>query len=638
MISAFRRALDTWYVKGFFLVMVASFIIWGIGGDILKLIGTSSWVVKVAGQTIEIPAFQAEFQRALSAATQQLPQGQEATPDLKKQVGDAALKRIVGEAAMEAVLRDMRLMTPPAAIAEAVRGMAIFKDLSGQFSKPLFDQVLRSNGLTEQRFLESVRTDLTQHQLLGAIAAAVVAPRVEAAPVFEAITEKRAADTVEFAFNRAPAVPPADEATLRRFYDNHPDSYATPEYRRIKAVILSPKSVATEIPVTDEELHAAYERAKARYVTPEKRSAQVISVADEAKARALYDTWRGAAAGTDDWAMIQAAAKAAGAVALPLDDATREAFPDPDLAAAVFAAQPNTVTGPVKGGLGWFVVKVTHVAPGTEKSFDSVKSELTDRVLAEKATDIIYARANTLDNLLGNGTSLDELPGDLGLIAVAGTLDAEGKTPEGEAAPLPDPPELRTALIAAAFQMRQGDPIRLTEAKTPTGPAYFAVTVENITPPGIKPFEEAKDRVSADWTFDQQRHAQELAATAMLTAIQGGRSFADAATIAGVVPHMTPMVSRGATAAGMAPELQRILFGLKKSEPTMVETPDGFLVAVPAEIVDSNPDTDKTAFEKMRLDLSRNIAQDYVTVFQDAVRQRAKPRINQANYDQIVQP
>jgi hypothetical protein len=40
----------------------------------------------------------------------------------------------------------------------------------------------------------------------------------------------------------------------------------------------------------------------------------------------------------------------------------------------------------------------------------------------------------------------------------------------------------------------------------------------------------------------------------------------------------------------------------------------------------------------MRADLARNIAQDYTTVFQEAARQRANPRINQANYDQIVQP
>ena len=129
-----------------------------------------------------------------------------------------------------------------------------------------------------------------------------------------------------------------------------------------------------------------------------------------------------------------------------------------------------------------------------------------------------------------------------------------------------------------------------------------------------------------------------LAATALMTAVQGGQSFADAATVAGVVPHMSPAITRGQTEAAIPPELARILFGLKKGEATMVETSQGFVVAIVAEVTDQNPDQDKAAFDKLRGDLSRNVAQDYATVFQDAVRLRANPRINQANVDQVVQP
>ncbi len=639
MISAFRRALDTWYVKGFFLIMVVTFVIWGIGSDVLRLIGTSStYVAKVGGQTVEAPAFQAEYQRALSVATQQNPPGQEVTAEMKRQVADRTLQRMIAEVSMTALIADMHLQTPSGVLAEAVRAMPVFRDASGRFSKLQFDQVLASNSLTEGRFLQSVRGELTSNQLLGAITAGVQAPLVESAPVYQAVTQKRGADMVEFPFARAPTVAPPDEATLRRWYDNHPDSFVTPEYRRIKAVILSTKSVATEIPVTDEELHAAYDRAKAGYITPEKRSAQVIAVQDEAKAHKLFDAWRAVPVGTDDWVAIQAAAKAEDAVALPLDDASAEQFPDPDLAKTVFAAPTGTVSGPIKGGLGWFVVKVTRVTPGSEKTFEQVKQELTDRLVAEKATDIVYPRANKLDDLLGNGTSLDDLPGDMGLVAVAGTLDAEGKTAEGEIAPLPDPPELRSALIAAAFQMHPGDQPRLTEAKAAGALAYFAVTVESVTPPGTKSFDEVKEQVGKDWAFDQQRRAQNMAATAMMTAVQGGQSFADAATVAGVVPHMSPAITRGQTEAAIPPELARIMFGLKKGEATMVETSQGFVVAVVADVTDQNPDQDKAAFDKLRSDLSRNVAQDYATVFQDAVRLRANPRINQANIDQIVQP
>ena len=50
------------------------------------------------------------------------------------------------------------------------------------------------------------------------------------------------------------------------------------------------------------------------------------------------------------------------------------------------------------------------VPRGNERSFDEVKDELRDRILAEKATDLIYDRANKLDNLLASGNTLDQLP------------------------------------------------------------------------------------------------------------------------------------------------------------------------------------------------------------------------------------
>ena len=634
MISAFRRYLDTWYVRTFFVIMVGSFVFWGVG-DVVRMIGGATWVVKLGGQTIEGQAFQAEYQRALSAATQALPPGQEATAELKRVTGDRTLQRMVGEAAMGALLRDMRLASPDTAVAATVRGMQAFKDQTGQFSKLQFDAVLRNNSLTEQRYLRSVRDDLTQRQLLGSVIAGATAPLTQAAPVYAALFEQRAADMVEFLFANAPPAPTPDEAALRRFYDNRPDIYATPEYRRVKLAILSAKSLEREIAITDEEIQAAYDRTRASYITPDKRSAQIVSVGDEAKARALLETWRAA---PEDWAAIQAAAKTAEAAAIALDDAPRSQFPDPDLASAVFSAEVGSLTGPVKGGFGWYLLKVTTITPGSEKTLADVKDSLRERVLAEKATDILYSRANTVDNLLGNGGTLDDLPGDLGLIAVTGTLDAEGRTPEGQDAPLPEPRELRDALVAAAFQVRIGDPPRLTEVKTPAGPAYFALVVEDVTPPSVRPYDDIRTRVAGDWAFEQQRRAQEEAAAAMLAAIQAGRNFPDAATIAGVIPRLTSRVTRGEGVAGIPPELHRILFGLKKNEPTMVETAEGFVVAIPVEIVVPNPKDDEAGYARMRGDLARNIGNDFATVFQEAVRLRANPRVNQTNFNQIVQP
>jgi peptidyl-prolyl cis-trans isomerase D len=634
MISAFRRSLDTWVVRGFFLVMVVAFVIWGVG-DVFRMVGTATWVAKVGGQTIEGPAFQAEYQRELSQATRNLPSGQEVSADLRRSVGDQALQRLITEAALDDELRRLRVVTPDEAVRDATYSLPAFRGSDGKFNRPAFEAALANAGLTEQRFVDMMRNDLAQRQVLLAVAAGAAAPSVEATPLYQVQYEKRSADMVEFPFS-AETAPEPTEAELQRWYDNHPFLYSSPEMRRIKAIVLSPQTLAKDIPISDADLHQAYDARKAEYVTPEKRSAQVVTIGDEAKARALAEQWRGGA----DWTVVQAAAQQAGAAAVALDDATQQEFPDPDLAKAVFAAPTDSVSEPVKGAMGWYVLKVTKVSPGSEKTFDDVKDALRDRILAEKATDLMYDHANKIDNLLGNGTSLDDMPGDLGLAGVAGTLDAKGDTMDGKPAPIPGPAELKSALVAAAFQQQKGDPPQLAEVQTPSvgGSAYYAVNVEDIIPPATKPYDEVKQQVTDDWTADQQRHAAEEKAAKLLTAVKGGQSLADAAAVAGVAVSRTPEVTRGTASQDIPGALANVLFGLKPGEPAMVATASTFVVAVPAQIDTPNPSSDPAGYDQLRDAVSRSIGSDITSIFTEAVRERANPRINQDNYNSIVQP
>lgn len=634
MITTFRRYLETWVVRGFFLIMVAAFIIWGVG-DVVRLIGSSpTWVAKVGGQTIEGQQLQEAYQRGMAQASAKLPSGQEPTQDLRDSVAKAALQQLIARAAFELEIQRLRIVAPDPAVRQAVFAMPGFHGPSGQFDRQTFESVLRTNSLTEPAFLAMVRGQLQERQLFEAISSGAFASETMLHPLYESEFEKRSADMVEFPLAAASEPPPPTDAELHRWYDNHPDQYSAPEYRRIKAIVLSPETLAKDIPISDADLHAAYQQHLSDYVKPEKRSAEVISVQDEAKANALAATWHGGA----DWAAMQKAAKDASGTAVALDDAGESQFPDTDLAHTVFAAKPDTIAGPAKGALGWYVVRVTNVTPGSTRSFDDVKDELRNQLLASKAADMMYDRANKIDNILGTGASLDQMPDNLGLVGIAGTLDAQGNTEAGTPAPIPGPPALKGALIKAAFNIQKGEAPQLAEVQTPStgGSAYYALSVEDVIPPAEKPFDTVKQQVTADWTHDAQRHAEEAAAAKLLTAVKGGQSLADAAAVAGVTVRRTPEVARGSKTEGMPPQLQQALFGLKPGEPTMVETPDGFVVGVPAQIEEANPAANPAGFDQLRAAVNRSIATDLSSVLADALRARANPRINQSVLDRIT--
>jgi parvulin-like peptidyl-prolyl isomerase len=141
-----------------------------------------------------------------------------------------------------------------------------------------------------------------------------------------------------------------------------------------------------------------------------------------------------------------------------------------------------------------------------------------------------------------------------------------------------------------------------------------------------------------DWKQDQRRRAENARATAMLTAVQGGQSFSDAATVAGVTPRLSPLVTRNQPSPDMPPELQRVIFGLKKGEVAMAETPEGFVVGQVAEVVAPDASADKAGYDQAKAAIARSVQNDVQALFVDALRLRGKPEVNQKAFDSIVQP
>ncbi len=635
MLAVLRRSLNTWPVRLFFLLLVLAFMSWGVG-DVVRNLGQPNWVAKVGDQTVGLPELQAAYQRQLAQLTRMLAGRMEPTPEMRRSVAMQAAEQLVMQAALAGEADRLGLVVPDDALRDAVFAMPAFHGPNGQFDRPTLERVLRDNGYTEARFLDLMRADLAQRQLMGPVHAGAVAPDLLVRGVFAYQQEKRVADLVELLFANAPAPAEPSEAALQRWYDNHPDSYSAPEYRKIKAVILSPETLAKDIDIPEADLRAAYEQNKARYVIPEKRSVEVLLTQDEAVAQRLAAQWRAGA----DWAAMQAAATQAGASPVALDDATRVEIPSAALAAAAFAATPDQVPDPVHSDLGWHVLRVTKVTPGSISDFDAVKDALRAGLAHEKAGELLYERITKVEDALAGGARLDELPGDLGLAAVTGTLDAKGNTREGTPAPIPGPAELRSALIASAFRLKPGDSPHLTEVPGANGATFgsYAVVVEEIIPPARKPFETVRDQVRADWTRDAVRRSEETAAAQLLTAVKGGQSLADAATIAGVGVRRTAPIGRQGAPEGVPSQLVQPLFGMKQGEATMVETPDGFVVAVLAEIQAPDPAADPLGFGQMRDTLARGIAEDTELAFATALRDRAKPQINATLLDSVVQP
>ena len=633
MIGIFRKFLNSKAGRLFFVVLIVPFVLWGVA-DVARNFGGGASLATVGDQTVEPGEFQAAYRQQLGQVGRMMGGGEPA-PAVRQRVAAQTLDGLVTQAALMSQVRHLGLAVPDEALKAAVFAMPAFRGAAGSFDKRQFDSVLQKNNLSEGRFLELMRTDMAQRQILDAVGAGTVAPGVLVGQVFAFQHESRTLEMVELPLSAAAEPPAPSDEEVRRFYDEDLGRYSAPGYKHVKMVVLTPGTVAKTITVSDADVAAFYEAHRAEFDRLEKRSVEVLVAADEALAQRLAVQWSAGA----DWAAMQAAAAAAGASAAALDDVGRADVPGAELAEATFAAVPGVVTGPLPSAFGFQVLKVSKVTPAEEQGADAINEAVARRVAQERATDLMAVRAGQLEDVLAAGGGLDQIPDDIGAALVGGTLDAKGNTAEGSPAPIPGTPALREQILKVAFMLAPNVAPVLTEG--PDG-SYYAIVVDDETKAEPRPFEAVREQVREDWLRDRRRRAQETVAAQLLATVKGGTSLADAAVVAGLRTERSPALVRSMEAPGVPASVAQAAFGLAPQGVTMVEVPEGavmpegFVVAQLVAVEAPPVASDAVGVQQLQTALNTALGQDMAAVYVSAVRDRAKPTVNRTMLESLL--
>ncbi|WP_158801968.1 MULTISPECIES: peptidylprolyl isomerase [unclassified Acidisoma] len=631
MLALLRRSLNTWPARILFIVLVASFAVWGVG-DVVRNLGNDGSAARVGSTRISPQAADQAFRQQIQQTAQQLGGPDQITPPMRMMIAEQATARLVAQAAIDQMAQRLGLAAPDAALRTEVYGMDVFQDAQHQFNRARFDQVLQQNGMTEGEFLDLMRAQLMRNQLLNTVRASATAPATMVRTAYAIQNEARIVRFVTLPFSAAPPPPTPTPAELQRWYRNHPQDFSAPEYRHIAVAVLSPDAVARGITVSDADIRPLYQQASAAQTKVETRSINAVVASDEATAKRLAATWSAGA----DWDAMQKAASAAGANAIQLPDTTAAQVPSPEIADAAFEAAANVVSAPIHTGSGWAVIEVTGIKPGGAPGFESMAPALRQQVARERAVALVEQRVNAFQDALAGGTPLDKLPGDLGLVGLQGSVDTNGISPEGQPVPIPGAAALRAAVVAQAFKQGVNQKAALIN-----GPdhSYFALVVDGITPAAQRDFLAVQPQVLAAWTHAAIRREQETVAAGLLGAMQSGRTLQGAASPLNLTVQTSgPITHNGALPPGIPQNLVTPLFGLTVGESSMVETPDGFVVAVLDSIQRPDPSKDPVGYDQLKTQLSGTVSSDMQAIFAGAVTARANPHVNQAVIQQIAQP
>ncbi|WP_428393862.1 SurA N-terminal domain-containing protein [Lichenicoccus sp.] len=628
MISYFRHLfVDSWLGRVFAGLIFVAFVAWGVSGVFSSMgRGGPGVVATVQGEKVTADSFDSAFRQQLAAVARQTTGGDvsQISQAERGQIAMQVLQGLVGRAEALREATDLGIVVPDPVLRDAVFAAPLFKGTDGKFDRTRFDRVLQAEGMTEATLLSLFRDDLKANALIESVRIGAIAPAVLVRHAFDYAAETRTLDMVRIPFASMPPPPAADDATLQRYFDNHPDTFKAPQYRRIKLVVLSPRTVARSMDVSEADERAAFKELVGTGQVPEKRSVQVITAPSQARAEALAVLWRGGAG----WPQMQAAAT--DSIPVKLDDAPQTTFPEPALGALAFGAKPGEVAGPAHLESGWVVLKVTKVTAATTKSFAAMRPKLHDEIAEARASDGMADRTQKLQDAVAGGSGLDQIPGDIGAVAAEGTLDAQGMTQDGLPAPLPGSEALRQAILAQAFAQKPGAP---AEIKQGPKDAEFALIVEKEIPARPLAFAAVQDKVRQDVREAAIHHAANTQAAALFAS---ARSHHGLAALGRTDIVQVGPIGRGTPPPGVPAALVLQAFGLAPGKSTMLQTPGGFVVATVTGIQHPGPQSNRLAFARMQTRLDQSVADDIEASYAMALRRKMQPRINAQEVRSVV--
>src|SRR5215213_1429416 len=387
MLRGMNKLGQSWVGKAVVTVLfgflIVSFAVWGIG-DIFR--GSVSTTVARVGKTdISAEAFRTASQHELQRLMRQTRQS--ITPERARSLGldTQILGRLVTEAALDQRAQELGLAVSDQLIARTIAQDPNFRGPNGGFDRAAFDDILRSNGLSEAAFVREQRGVVTRLQLADAIAGALPVPLALREAIHRYGAERRSAAYVLLSPAVAGDIPAPSEEQLKTFFAERKAAFRAPEHRALNAVVVSPETLAKQDQVSNADARQRYEQVKAsRYGTPERRTVEQIVFPTMDEAEAAFKRVKDGAA----FEAI-AAERNVDPKSLELGTFAKTELIDPAVADAAFSLVQGAVSGPVQGRFGPVLVRVTKIEPESVKPFEQVEAEIRRDIAVERARNAV---------------------------------------------------------------------------------------------------------------------------------------------------------------------------------------------------------------------------------------------------------
>ncbi len=277
MLQSKRASAQGWFARIVTAILmgliILSFAIWGIG-DIFRGFGANN-LAQVGGIEIGADTYRNAYQAELQ--TLQRAEHRNITNEEAHQYGldGQVLSQLVSEATLADQARRLGLAISDEDIKKAIVNDDNFKGMAGRFDRQAFDAFLRDEGFTEKTYVRQQRSVRLRRQIVDALTSGVQLPKALLEAIFAFQMETRSVDYILFPSASAGQLPAPSQEELKGYFESNRQLYATPEFRGLVVVPVTPASIAKPDDVSNADARNRYEEVKnERFGAPEKREVE----------------------------------------------------------------------------------------------------------------------------------------------------------------------------------------------------------------------------------------------------------------------------------------------------------------------------------------------------------------------------
>jgi peptidyl-prolyl cis-trans isomerase D len=626
MLNTLRSAAGTWVAKLLLILLVLSFAVWGISGQILGGLGTN--VVTAGSTTVSVLDYRLAYDRQVSLLSQQF--GTQITREQARAFGvdQQVLAQLVAGAVLDEQAREMRLGLSRDRLATLTAEDPAFHGADGRFDRNQFQFVLQQVGMRPEHYLRNREQVAIRQQIVEAVSDGLQPPDAFLRAYSLHQGEDRTVEFVILPNSLVEPVPAPSDDALATYFEENKSTYAAPEYRTISYVKLEPTDIADPSSVSDEDVASYYESNIDRYTTAERRTIEQLVFANDEAANAALAQIRG---GMTFEEAVAAEGKTMADVLLGTFEKALVA--DQAIADAAFALQVDEVSDVVGGAFGSILVRVTEITPEVVRPLADVREEIRGDLALDEANRILLDVYDAYEDARAGGETMAEAAASQRLqVVTVDAVDRSGRDPAGTI--LSDLPE-SNELLRDAFETEVGvenPPLNIGAN------GFLFYEVGAITPGRERPLDEVRDRVLADWTAQETTTLLAARAAEIQKQVADGKALAEVATELGLEAQTRFGLDRNADDADLGRTGVTAAFGVPKGGTgvTAAGTAGGQIVFKVTEVSQPIDAGAESVADEQKQQFAGNISDDLLDQLVARLQTVYPVTVNQGAIDQAL--